>query len=79
MKEEKIVKVLSLAVLFVFGLSMVAPANGETLLFAAEGAFPEIEDSIFFAWPGGARQCAQIVLRGKAAPGAELRWSFRRV
>jgi uncharacterized heparinase superfamily protein len=54
-------------------------ANGETLLFAAEGAVPEIEDSVFFAWPGGARKCAQIVLRGKAAPGAELRWSFRRV
>lgn len=57
----------------------LALANGETLLFAAEGAFPELEDSIFFAGPAGARKCAQIVLRGKAAPGAELHWSFRRV
>lgn len=61
------------------GSIALALANGETLLFDAEGAFPELEDSIFFAWPGGARKCAQIVLRGKAAPGAELRWSFRRV
>jgi uncharacterized heparinase superfamily protein len=54
-------------------------ANGEALIFEAEGGFPEIEESIFFAGPGGARKCLQIVLRGKAAPGAELRWSFQRV
>lgn len=56
----------------------LALANGETLIFEAEGAFPEIEESIFFAAPGGARKCQQIVLRGMAAPGAELSWRFRR-
>jgi len=54
-------------------------ANGETLLFEAIGARPLIEESIFFADPGGARRCAQIVLRGYAAPQAEVRWSFQRV
>jgi len=53
-------------------------ANGEALIFEAEGVWPQIEESIFFAAPGGARKCLQIVLRGKAAPGAELRWSFQR-
>lgn len=53
-------------------------SNGETLIFEAEGAFPEIEESIFFAAPGGARKCSQIVLRAKAAPGAEASWSFQR-
>ena len=53
-------------------------ANEETLIFEAEGAKAEIEDSIFFAALGGARKCAQIVLRQIAAPGAEIRWAFRR-
>lgn len=52
--------------------------DGETVIFEAESVWPQIEESIFFAAPGGARKCAQIVLRGKAAPGAELRWSFQR-
>jgi uncharacterized heparinase superfamily protein len=54
-------------------------ASGETLIFEAEGAVPEIAESIFLAAPGGARKCLQILLRGKAAPGTELRWSFQRV
>lgn len=54
-------------------------ASGEALIFEAEGALPAVEESIFFAASGGARKCLQIVLRGKAAPGAELRWSFQRV
>ncbi len=53
-------------------------ANGEILLFEAQGVAPEVEDSIFFAAPGGARKCAQIVLRGTAAAGAEIAWRFRR-
>ncbi|MGD9541938.1 MAG: heparinase II/III family protein, partial [Methylocystis sp.] len=53
-------------------------ANGEILIFEAQGAVPEVEDSIFFAAPGGARKCAQIVLRGTAVAGAEIAWSFRR-
>lgn len=57
----------------------LALASGETLIFAAEGAFPQLEESIFFAAPGGARKCLQIVLRGKAAAGAEVSWSFQRV
>lgn len=54
-------------------------ASGETVIFEAEGVWPQIEESIFFASPGGSRRCAQIVLRGKAAPGAEVSWSFQRV
>ncbi|RTL88673.1 MAG: heparinase [Hyphomicrobiales bacterium] len=57
----------------------VALASGETLIFEADGAFPQLEESIFFAASGGARKCVQIVLRGKAAPGAEVSWSFQRV
>lgn len=57
----------------------VALPSGETLIFEAEGALPQLEESIFFAAPGGARKCVQIVLRGKAAAGAEVSWSFRRV
>jgi uncharacterized heparinase superfamily protein len=53
-------------------------ASGARLLFEADGARPELEESIFFAAPGGARKCLQIVLRGKAAPGAGLSWSFLR-
>lgn len=53
-------------------------ANGARLLFEADGVWPQIEESIFFAAPAGARRCAQIVLRGKAAPQAEASWSFRR-
>lgn len=54
-------------------------ANGEALLFEAMGAGPMIEESIFFAGPGGARRCAQIVLRGRGAPDVDIRWSFRRL
>lgn len=53
-------------------------ANGEILIFEAQGPTPEIEDSIFFAAPGGARKCAQIVIRGPAASGAVIGWRFRR-
>jgi uncharacterized heparinase superfamily protein len=53
-------------------------ANGEILDFEAQGVSLEVEDSIFFAAPGGARKCAQIVLRGAAAAGVEIAWSFRR-
>lgn len=54
-------------------------ASGEALIFEAEGGLPAVEESIFFAASGGARKCLQIVLRGKAAAGTELRWSFQRV
>lgn len=54
-------------------------ANGERVVFEAEGIEPEIEESIFFAAPGGARKCAQIALRGMATPGVEIAWSFRRL
>lgn len=53
-------------------------ANGEIVMFEAQGVTPEIDDSIFFAAPGGARKCVQIVLRGAAVPGVEIGWSFRR-
>lgn len=54
-------------------------ANGERLLFEAVGARPEIAESIFFASPGGARKCQQIMLRGAATSNAEVRWSFQRL
>ena len=50
------------------GRSNWSSANGETLLFEAEGAAPEIEDSVFFAAPGGARKCAQIVCAERPRP-----------
>lgn len=52
--------------------------NGETVLFEAEGVSPQLEESIFFAAQGGARKCAQIVLRG-AMSHPEANWSFRRM
>lgn len=54
-------------------------ATGEQLLFAAEGAPLALADSVFYATPAGARPCRQITLVGVAAPGAEVRWSFRRL
>ncbi len=54
-------------------------SNGARVLFSAEELHAEIEESIFFAALGGARKCAQIVLRFPAQPGAEARWLFRRM
>lgn len=50
--------------------------NGERLLFSASGANLQIEDSIYYASPAGARPTSQIVLAGKATPGVDIRWSF---
>lgn len=52
-------------------------ASGERLRFEAQGAVMALEDSVFFATPAGARASRQITLSGRAAPGVEVRWSFR--
>ena len=54
-------------------------ANGDKLLFSAVGLEPQLEESIFFAAPEGARRCRQIVLSGTAEPGLKARWVFRRM
>jgi uncharacterized heparinase superfamily protein len=53
--------------------------DGAVWLFRAAGAAAEIEPSIFFAAPDGARGAEQIVLQANAelTPGVE--WSFERI
>lgn len=53
-------------------------ASGERLLFEAQGAPVALADSVYYATAAGARACRQITLAGVAAPGMEVRWSFRR-
>lgn len=53
--------------------------SGVKLLFEALGSDPYLEEGVFYATPEGARTTTQIVLKGRAAAGARLRWSFRRV
>lgn len=53
--------------------------SGARLVFEAKGFDPELQDSVFYATPEGARNTRQIVLKGRAAAGTRLRWSFRRV
>jgi uncharacterized heparinase superfamily protein len=53
-------------------------ASGERLLFEAQGAPVALADSVYYATAAGARACRQITLAGVAAPGTEVRWSFRR-
>ena len=38
-----------------------------------------IEESVFFAGAAAARKCAQLVVDGRGAKDAQLRWSFTRV
>ncbi|PPQ33083.1 hypothetical protein CCR94_03080 [Rhodoblastus sphagnicola] len=49
---------------------------GTTVVFEAGGLPISIEESIFFAAPGGPRPCAQLAIQGNAADIAEILWSF---
>lgn len=50
--------------------------SGRVFLFEAGGRAAEIEESVFFASPDGARATQQIVVRGPAEEGAEIAWSI---
>lgn len=53
--------------------------GGLRLMFEATGLATTIEESVFFAVPGAARRCEQIVVAGRGQPEAHVRWSFSRV
>jgi uncharacterized heparinase superfamily protein len=58
---------------------LLAAPSGEEWRFEAEGRPIDLEESIFFAAPGGARPTTQIVLGGTLAEGERFGWSFTRV
>ena len=60
------------------GRVLLTLPSGEEWRFEAEGRAISLEESIFFAAPGGARPTAQIVLQGKLAENECFNWSFRR-
>ncbi len=51
--------------------------SGEEWRFEATGSAIGLEESIFFAAPGGARPTTQIVLQTGVVENAPIRWSFR--
>ena len=53
--------------------------SGARLVFAAPDFAPTLEDAVYFAAPEGARKTKQIVIKAKAAAGARVRWSLRRI
>jgi len=57
-----------------FGAELTLP-SGQRLIFEAS-APATLEESVFFAAPGGARATTQIVLTGRADTATRLRWSF---
>jgi len=52
--------------------------SGEQWRFEAAGNAANLEESIFFAAPGGARPTTQIVLQAGLIANAPIRWSFSR-
>jgi uncharacterized heparinase superfamily protein len=52
--------------------------SGEEWRFEAAGSAVNLEESIFFAAPGGARPTIQIVLQAGLVENAPIRWSFSR-
>jgi uncharacterized heparinase superfamily protein len=52
--------------------------SGEEWRFEAAGNAVSLEESIFFAAPGGARPTMQIVLRASLVQDAPILWSFHR-
>lgn len=61
------------------GRSIDVASNGGARLLFESTETATIEESVFFAAHGAARKCQQIVLAGRAAPEAYVRWSFTRV
>lgn len=57
---------------------LLALPDGEFWLFAAENHTAVLEESVFFASPGGPRRSEQIVLRLGRRSGARVTWSFTR-
>lgn len=58
-------------------LRLETPA-GRIFVFEAGGLPIEVEESVFFASPDGARATQQIVVRGPAQDGAQAFWSLTR-
>ncbi len=54
-------------------------ADGQRWMFDAGGLPVQLEESVFFASPEGARACQQIVVSGKAEPGVEVQWALSRL
>jgi uncharacterized heparinase superfamily protein len=52
--------------------------SGEEWRFASDGLPVEVEESIFFAAPGGARPTVQLVLRAILAENETIRWFLDR-
>ena len=52
--------------------------SGEEWRFEAAGRAIDLEESIFFAAPGGARPTMQIVLQGALIENERINWSFSR-
>jgi uncharacterized heparinase superfamily protein len=52
--------------------------SGEIWRFSCEGIAPQIDDSIFFAAPDGARPTRAIVVEGRVAETNAIRWSLVR-
>jgi uncharacterized heparinase superfamily protein len=52
-------------------------ADGSVWMFAAEGAVPVVEESIFLGGLEMQRRCQQIVVAAPG-PGVQIRWSFAR-
>lgn len=61
------------------GRVRLALPSGEEWRFEAEGRPAVVEESIFFAAPGGARPTLQIVVKGALAENEAVAWSFRRL
>jgi uncharacterized heparinase superfamily protein len=55
---------------------LLQTASGVTLTFEANGLPVNVEESIFFAAPGGPRSCEQIVIHGATPDINEVHWSF---
>lgn len=60
------------------GCVLLALPSGEEWRFEAEGRPAVVEESIFFAAPGGARPTLQIVVKGALVENESIAWSFNR-
>ncbi len=60
------------------GSILMEPPSGDPWVFAADGMVVDVEESIFFAAPDGARAAQQLVLHGRANLNPNIRWSLTR-